>query len=44
MPSRPKARQLQNGGFQTWHGHLAREKRAICHEMMQGITGKMPFG
>jgi hypothetical protein len=27
---------------QTWHGHLAREKRAIFHEMPQGITGKMP--
>jgi hypothetical protein len=36
------ARQLQNGGLQTWHGHLACEKRAISHEMQQGITGKMP--
>jgi hypothetical protein len=34
--------QLRNGGFQTWHGHLAREKRAFSHEMPQGITGKMP--
>jgi hypothetical protein len=25
-----------------WHGHLAREKRAILHEMPQEITGKMP--
>jgi hypothetical protein len=35
-------RQLRNGDFQTWHGHLAREKRAIFHEMPQEITGKMP--
>jgi hypothetical protein len=35
-------RDLRNGGFQTWHGHLAREKGAIPHEMSQGITGKMP--
>jgi hypothetical protein len=33
---------LRNGGFQTWHGHLARGKRAISHETPQGITGKMP--
>jgi hypothetical protein len=33
---------LRNGGFQTWHGHLAREKDAIPREMSQGITGKMP--
>jgi hypothetical protein len=34
--------QLRNGGFQTWHGHLAREKRAVSHEMPPAITGKMP--
>jgi hypothetical protein len=33
---------LRNGSFQTWHGHLAREKRAVFHEMPQEITGKMP--
>jgi hypothetical protein len=33
---------LRNGDFQTWHGHLAREKRAVFHEMPQEITGKMP--
>ena len=37
-----KERDLRNGGFQTWHGHLARGKRAISHETPQGITGKMP--
>jgi hypothetical protein len=26
----------------VWHGHLAREKRAISQETPQGITGKMP--
>jgi hypothetical protein len=26
----------------SWHGHLAREKRAISHELSQSITGKMP--
>jgi hypothetical protein len=36
------SRQLRNEDFQTWHGHLAREKRAFSHEMSQGITGKMP--
>jgi hypothetical protein len=35
-------RDLQNGGFQTWHGHLAREERAFFHKMPQEITGKMP--
>jgi hypothetical protein len=35
-------RQLQNACFQPWHGHLAREIRAVFHEMPQGITGKMP--
>jgi hypothetical protein len=40
----PKSRQLKNGGFQTWHGHLAREKRAISGEISPKITGKMPFG
>jgi hypothetical protein len=33
---------LQKEGVQTWHGHLAREKRTISREMPQGITGKMP--
>jgi hypothetical protein len=33
---------LRNGDFQTWHGHLAREKRALSHEMPRRITGKMP--
>jgi hypothetical protein len=36
------AKQLRNGGLQTWHGHLARENGAISHQMTQGITGKMP--
>ena len=38
----PRERQLRNEGSQTWHGHLARENRAISQEMPQGITGKMP--
>jgi hypothetical protein len=37
-----RIRQLRNGGFQAWHGHLAREKRPFSHEMPQEITGKMP--
>jgi hypothetical protein len=35
-------RELRKGGLQTWHGHLAREKRAISDEMLREITGKMP--
>jgi len=35
-------RHLRKEGVQTWHGHLAREKRTISREMPQGITGKMP--
>jgi hypothetical protein len=35
-------REFRNAYFQSWHGHLAREKGAIPHEMSQGITGKMP--
>jgi len=35
-------RELRNGAFHAWHGHLAREKPAFSEKVTWEIARKMP--